>query len=255
MPRTARKRSSTDVYHVIGRGINHERIFNQTREKNNFIRLLKKYLEKYDAEIYAYVIMSTHYHLLIHTDLRVLSNYIASVQAEFAEYYNYKHGRNGHVFQDRFRSECVETPQYFWNCVRYIHMNPVNANLVTNPLKYRFSSIKEYEIEEEKIIDPYAIQLYRTSFEDFDEYLEFHQKTQKYIFIDIPEEIERQMVEVGKVILHQETHRQGLEGPHEIIEDYNLREKYKKKIRNEFRISKSKTERLYQQIKRCIIEK
>ena len=53
MPRTARKRSSTDFYHVIARGINRERIFKQQREKNNFIRLLLKHLDKHDVEVYA----------------------------------------------------------------------------------------------------------------------------------------------------------------------------------------------------------
>ena len=82
--------------------------------------------------------MSTHFHILLRADLKLLSHYMASVLAEFAEYYNFKHNRNGHVFQDRFKSECVETGQYFWNCMRYIHMNPVNANIVKHPLNYNF---------------------------------------------------------------------------------------------------------------------
>ena len=161
MPRTARSRSSTDMYHVIARGINKEPIFKQKREKNNFIRLLLKHLKDRDIEIYAYVIMSTHFHILIRVDLKLLSNYLAIVLAEFAEYYNYKHNRNGHVFQDRFKSECVETEQYFWNCMRYIHMNPVNANLVNDPLNYNFSSLKEYETEKSRIIHPKAIKIYK----------------------------------------------------------------------------------------------
>ena len=88
MPRAARMKSSTNLYHVIGRGINSERIFNQTREKNNFKRLLIKYQEKYEVEIYSYVVMSTHFHLLLRADLKVMSGYLASVLAEFAEYYN-----------------------------------------------------------------------------------------------------------------------------------------------------------------------
>ena len=134
MPRTARRRSSTDFYHVIARGINKEPIFKQKREKNNFLRLLLKHLKDRDIEIYAYVVMSTHFHILLRADLKLLSNYLAIVLAEFAEYYNFKHNRNGHVFQDRFKSECVESQQYFWNCVRYIHMNPVNANAVKVPV-------------------------------------------------------------------------------------------------------------------------
>ena len=89
MPRTARRKSTTDFYHVIARGINKEAIFNQKREKNNFLRLLKKHLKDQDIEIYAYVIMSTHFHILIHVDLKLLSHFIASVFADFSDFYIY----------------------------------------------------------------------------------------------------------------------------------------------------------------------
>ena len=164
------------MYHVIARGINKEPIFKQKREKNNFKRLLVKHLKDHDIEIFAYVSMSTHFHILIRVDLKLLSSYLAIVLAEFAEYYNYKHNRNGHVFQDRFKSECVETEQYFWNCMRYIHMNPVNANIVKYPLNYTYSSLKEYETEKSRIIHPKAIKIYKEKFSDFEEYLDFHNK-------------------------------------------------------------------------------
>src|SRR5699024_10924476 len=122
----------------------------------------------------------THFHLLLRADLKVMSGYLASVLAEFAEYYNYKHNRNGHVFQNRFKSECVETSQYFWNCMRYIHMNPVNANIVKNTLKYRLSSLQEYETEQNQIVHPNAIHVYRSEFIDFQDYLEFHRTGLKY---------------------------------------------------------------------------
>ena len=255
MPRTARKRSSTDIYHVIGRGINRERIFNQTREKNNFKRLLEKHLEKYGVEIYAYVIMSTHFHLLIRADLKFLSGYIAIVLAEFAEYYNYKHNRNGHVFQNRYKSECVEDSRYFWNCMRYIHMNPVNANIAKNPLKYSFSSMKEYETEKTKIIHPNALKMYKAEFIDFDEYLEFHKKNHRNVFIDVPEEVEVQRKKIALAMLEQDAHVHNAGTAKEIIEDKNLREKYKEKLQAELNISKRKTEQLYRYVKRCIIGK
>ncbi len=255
MPRTARQKSATDTYHVIARGINREFIFKQKREKNNFIRLLLKHLENRDIEIFAYVIMSTHFHILIRTDLKLLSNYLAIVLAEFAEYYNYKHNRNGHVFQDRFRSECVETEKYFWNCLRYIHMNPVNANLVKSPLNYNFSSLKEYETEKSRIIHPKAIEIYKSEFTDFEDYLDFHSKGQKQVFMDIPEEVEAQLLKAALTILRQEAHLKGFEGPFEIIEDLELRRQYKEQLQNELKISKAKTERLYRNVKSCIIEK
>lgn len=255
MPRAARMKSGTNFYHVIGRGINSERIFNQAREKNNFKRLLMKYQEKYEVEIYSYVIMSTHFHLLLRADLKVLSSYMASVLAEFAEYYNYKHNRNGHVFQNRFKSECIENLQYFWNCMRYIHMNPVKANVVKNPLKYKFSSLKEYETEKNQIIHLRAIEVYKTEFMDFQDYLEFHNKGVQYVFIDTPDEVLFQQQERAVAIINQEAHLMGLETAKEIIEDIVLREKYKKKLQIELQISKRKAERLYRYVKRCIMGK
>ena len=255
MPRTARKKSCTDFYHVIGRGINHERIFNQIREKNNFKRLLEKYLEKYEVEIYAYVIMSTHFHLLIRANLSDLSGYLAIVQAEFAEYYNYKHERNGHVFQNRFKSECIENPQYFWNCLRYIHMNPLNANIVKNPTKYKNSSMKEYQVEKCQILHPQALSLYKNRFSDFEEFLEFHQRNHKQIFIDTPEEVEIQQRKFALALLTQEAHLHSLESGKEILENVDLRRNFKEKLQSELHISKKRAEKLYRYVKRCIIGK
>lgn len=255
MPRTARQRSSTDLYHVIARGINKEPIFKQKREKNNFLRLLLKHLKDRDIEIYAYVIMSTHFHILIRVDLKLLSSYLAIVLAEFAEYYNFKHNRNGHVFQDRFKSECVETPQYFWNCIRYIHMNPIHANIVKAPLNYNFSSLKEYQTGKSRIIHPKAINFYRSEFTGFKEFLDFHTKTPKQIFIDIPEEVEIQLIKAALNLLDQEAYLHGVERPEEILENLELRRQYKEKIQKELKISKAKSERLYRRVKSCIIGK
>lgn len=130
MPTKRRSVSSTGVYHVTARGINKEQIFNQIRERYYFKKILIKYLKQYDVEICAYCIMSNHIHLIIHSEIETLSLFMARVLAEYASYYNYKHERNGHVFQNRFGSECIETSHYFWNCVRYIHMNSVNAKIV-----------------------------------------------------------------------------------------------------------------------------
>ena len=236
-------------------GINKEEIFKQKREKNNFLRLLKKHLKDQDIEIYAYVIMSTHFHILIHVDLKLLSHFMASVLAEFAEYYNYKHNRNGHVFQDRFCSECVETEQYFWNCLRYIHMNPVHAKIAKNPVNYQFSSLKEYAAEKDHIIHPKAIKLYKSKFGDFEESLEFHDRGQKQVFIDIPGEVEAQRSKAALIYLNQEANRKNLEEPRIILEDKNLREEYKVLLRKELKISKAETERLYRGVKSCIINK
>ena len=116
LPRIKRQKSCTGFYHVFVRGINKEKIFNQVREKQYFKKIVKKHLDKYAVEIHAYCIMSNHAHLIIKSDEKSkLSSFMSNVLAEYAQYYNYKHNRNGHVFQNRFRSECIESEKYYWN--------------------------------------------------------------------------------------------------------------------------------------------
>ena len=79
MPRKPREKSSTGIYHVTNRGINKLPIFNSNRGKTRFQNLLKKYKEEYDVQIYAYCIMSNHFHLLIKADLEDLCMILQSL--------------------------------------------------------------------------------------------------------------------------------------------------------------------------------
>ena len=73
-----------------------------------------------------------------------LSQIFKRIGAAFAYWYNVKYNRSGHVFQDRFRSEAVETPRYLVTVLRYIIQNPVAAGLVDSPEEYVYSSAQEY---------------------------------------------------------------------------------------------------------------
>ena len=160
LPLKRRQKSGTDLYHVIAKGINKERTFNQSREKTYLKKIIKKIKKKYEnVEIYAYCIMSNHIHLILKAEFPELSLFMAAVLAEYANYYNYKHHRNGHVFQNRFVSECIETERYFWNCLRYIHLNPVKARVVKEAARYQYSSMMEYKSE---IPDLIAEDLFKT---------------------------------------------------------------------------------------------
>ena len=94
-----RQESSTGMYHVMVKGINKERIFNQQREKSYLIKIILKHLELFKVEIYSYSIMSNHAHFIIRSEIQILSRFMAAVLSEYALYYNFKHQRNGHVFQ------------------------------------------------------------------------------------------------------------------------------------------------------------
>lgn len=120
MSRKRRKESVTGVYHVIVKGINKERIFNQQREKSYFRKIILKHLQKYEATICAYCIMSNHAHFIIRAELHNLSAFMSVILSEYAIYYNFKHLRNGHVFQNRFLSECIETDAYYLKKKTYV---------------------------------------------------------------------------------------------------------------------------------------
>ena len=129
MPRKPRRESLTGFYHITGRGINKVAIFNENREKSRVLNLIQDHFQEYNIKIYAYCIMPNHYHLLLQANLKDLASFMAIFLAGFAHYYNYKHNRTGYVFQGRYRSQCIDTKAHFWNCLRYIHLNPVKAHL------------------------------------------------------------------------------------------------------------------------------
>lgn len=91
MPRSARKMSTTGMYHVMIRGLNKMPVFNQKRERTRIVNLIRENQSQYDVAIHAYCIMPNHFHLLIKADLKELASFMAKILAAFAYYYNYKH--------------------------------------------------------------------------------------------------------------------------------------------------------------------
>ena len=144
MPRSARKKSSSGIYHIILRGINKQRIFEDDEDNLYFLEMLKTYKDISGYELYAYCLMSNHLHLLIKEGEEPLSIAFRRIGASFVYWYNRKYSRSGHLFQDRFKSEPVETDEYFLTVVRYIHQNPLKAGIVKEVQEYPWSSYREY---------------------------------------------------------------------------------------------------------------
>ena len=127
MPRRARRESATGFYHIVSRGLDRENIFGEKREKTRFLNLLKDNLKDCNIEIYAYCVMSNHFHLLAKAEKEIMPIFMAKVLGRYAKYYNYKHNRIGYVFENRYNTQCIEDERYFWSCLRYIHMNITQA--------------------------------------------------------------------------------------------------------------------------------
>ena len=143
MPRTARLKSRTDIYHVILRGINRQQIFLDREDYETFIRLLHHFQGISHYELYAYCLMGNHVHLLMHTPDEPLGTIFRRLGSAFVYWYNVKYQRAGHLFQDRFKSEPVEDNGYFLTALRYILQNPVKAGICSSPADYPYSSFRD----------------------------------------------------------------------------------------------------------------
>ena len=146
MPRKARKKSSTGIYHVVLRGVNRQCIFIDDADRIKFLSKLLYFKELTGCEIFCYCLMDNHIHLLIKIDGELLATFIKQICGSYVFYFNDKYGRCGHLFQERFRSETVENDCYFFIALRYILQNPVKAGLTKRAAEYRWSSYKDYLI-------------------------------------------------------------------------------------------------------------
>lgn len=144
MPRQARKKSESGIYHIMLRGINRQQIFEDTEDYYKFLAILKEYkaISRYD--IYAYCLMGNHIHLLLREGAESLEQVFKRICGKFVYWYNAKYQRSGHLFQDRFKSEPVDTQEYLLTVIRYIHQNPVKAKLCRHVSQYAYSSYTAY---------------------------------------------------------------------------------------------------------------
>ena len=143
MPRTAREKSSTGIYHVILRGNNRQKIFHTDEDYVAFLKRLREYKNQCGFRLYAYCLMDNHIHLLLQELDEPLDLIMRRLCGSFVYWYNHRYDRVGHLFQDRFRSETVEDDQYLATVLRYIHRNPVKAGLCPDPADFTWSSYCE----------------------------------------------------------------------------------------------------------------
>ena len=152
MPRQARRKSESGIYHIMLRGINQQQIFQDEEDNLKFLEILSKYKEQCGYEIYAYCLMGNHVHILLKEGKENLTLVLKRIAGSYVYWYNWKYRRCGHLFQGRFKSEPVEDDEYFLTVIRYIHQNPIKAGICKNIDGYKFSSYNEY-INKENLVD------------------------------------------------------------------------------------------------------
>lgn len=133
MPRQPRLSCPGILHHVMARGIEGRDIFKDDRDREWFLNRLADVMKAPGSgRIYAWALMSNHFHLLIRPDHQPLSEIMSHLLTAHAVNFNLRHRRKGHLFQNRFKSIVVEEDAYFLELVRYIHLNPVRAGIITD---------------------------------------------------------------------------------------------------------------------------
>ena len=144
MPRQARKKSKSGIYHILIRGINQQQIFEDNEDFEKFLQVLKDCKAISEYKLFAYCLMGNHIHLLIKEEKEPIEQIVKRIATRFVYWYNIKYQRVGHLFQDRFKSEPVENDVYFMTVIRYIHQNPLKAGLCKDISAYKHSSYNDY---------------------------------------------------------------------------------------------------------------
>ena len=144
MPRSKRILFPDACYHVFNRGISKKTIVFSETHKLFFLHLLDSMTLQFDVKIMAYCLMTNHYHILVQTPKANLNKAMHYFGSHFARQINRDLNADGSLFRDRYKSLLVDTDSYLLQVSRYIHLNPVEANLVSKPEDYTWSSYASY---------------------------------------------------------------------------------------------------------------
>jgi len=216
MPRTRRQESSTGYYHVVMRGNKKSWIFKKDEYKHEILEILKGYETDGMLELAAWCIMDNHVHLVVKTELDQLSLAMKKLNIKFAMRYNLKENTSGHVFQDRFKSQAIESDEYLLQVIRYVHNNPVKAGIVEKAKDYKWSSYGTY-LEEYFVGGKGQMQLIMGFFKnDIKEFAEFHDIKDDNEYLEIKEDRQKHREEKVQHIISECCNKYGLSEVHQI---------------------------------------
>jgi len=141
MPRIARRVIPNVSLHIVQRGHNRNACFVEDADRLAYLAILAKLIRPGACALHAYCLMTNHVHLLMTpASLRGCAELMRDLGQRYVQYFNRRYERTGTLWEGRFRSCLVESPQYVMACHRYIERNPVRAAMADRPSAYRWSS-------------------------------------------------------------------------------------------------------------------
>jgi len=132
MPRKSRIDAPGALHHIIARGIDRQKIFKNDADRQHFLSRFGDILKETKTECYAWALIPNHFHFLLRTGNIPISTTMRRLLTGYAMWNNRRHRRHGHLFQNRYKSILCQEDTYLLELVRYIHLNPLRASLVTD---------------------------------------------------------------------------------------------------------------------------
>jgi REP element-mobilizing transposase RayT len=130
MPRKARLDVSGALHHIMVRGISKTDIFGDDQDRTRFLERLGVTVMDGQCTVYAWALMTNHVHILFKSGKQGISSVMRRLLTWYAQYYNRRHKRTGHLFENRYKSILCDEDNYLLALVRYIHLNPLRAGIV-----------------------------------------------------------------------------------------------------------------------------
>jgi REP element-mobilizing transposase RayT len=170
MPRKARIDAPGALNHIIIRGIEKKAIFRDNWDRDNFVERLGNVLLESETQSYAWALLTNHVHLLLRTGLVPIATVMRRLLTGYAQQFNRRYRRHGHLFQNRYKSILCEEDPYLLELVRYIHLNPVRARVVKDIKELRSYSFSGHSV---------LVGRYENEWQDKDYVLKFFGATEK----------------------------------------------------------------------------
>ena len=167
------------LYHLMSRGNHGQDIYLNDADRNLFLETLSEMSERFEVDIFAYVLMPNHYHLLVRTNRANLKKSMQWFGTAYTLRFNNRNLKKGHLFQGRYKSILIQNDAYLTQLSCYIHRNPLKAGIVRRLVDYKWSSYPIYAYGK-KGPDWLSTQLIWSYFKGADKHKKYRKKVQKY---------------------------------------------------------------------------
>jgi REP element-mobilizing transposase RayT len=167
------------LYHLLSRGNERRDIFKDDRDRSIFLDTIDEFSERFEINVFAFVLMHNHYHLLVRTLHANLKKAMHWFGTTYTQRFNKRHSRSGHLFQGRYKSIIVQNDAYLLQLSCYIHRNPLRAGVVERLADYRWSSYLAYAYGR-KAPEWLSTELILSQFASQDRHKHYRKKVQKY---------------------------------------------------------------------------